>query len=131
MLWDSARNFVERSLLLYARGETEEMRERLLRSARLSNLDRHHLERMRVLVRRMAKRLATRYARTRRRRQRGQLDIRRTLRRNMGWGGIPFVTEWKQKRIEKARVMVLCDVSGSVAWVSQFLLMFIYALTEV
>jgi uncharacterized protein with von Willebrand factor type A (vWA) domain len=130
-LWDSARDFVERSLLLFARGETEQLRERLLKSARLANLDRTQLERMRVLVRRMAKRLATRYARTRRRRQRGQLDIRRTLRRNMGWGGIPFITAWKQKRIEKARVMVLCDVSGSVAWISQFLLMFLYALTEV
>lgn len=130
-LWDSARDFVERSLLLYARGETEQLRERLLKSARLANLDRHHLERMRVLVRRMAKRLATRYGRTRRRRLRGQLDIRRTLRRNMGWGGIPFLTEWKQKRIEKPRVMVLCDVSGSVAWVSQFLLMFLYELSEV
>jgi uncharacterized protein with von Willebrand factor type A (vWA) domain len=130
-LWDSARDFVERSLLLYARGETEQLRERLLKSARLANLDRHHLDRMRVLVRRMAKRLATRYARIRRRRQRGHLDIRRTLRRNMGWGGIPFFIAWKQKRIEKPRLMVLCDVSGSVEWVSQFLLMFLYALTEV
>jgi uncharacterized protein with von Willebrand factor type A (vWA) domain len=79
----------------------------------------------------MAKRIATRYAMQRRRCRRGQLDVRRTLRRNMGWGGIPFVTVWKQRRLEKPSVMVLCDVSGSVAWVAQFLLMFIYALTEV
>ena len=85
---------------------------------------------MRILVRQMAKRLATRYATVRRKRLRGQLDVRRTLRRNMSWGGIPFITVWKQKRIEKARVMVLCDVSGSVAWIAQFLLMFLYALTE-
>ena len=130
-LWDSAREFVERSLLLFARGDNEQLRERLLKSARLDRLDRSHHQRMRVLVRQMAKRIATRYAATRRRRLRGQLDVRRTLRRNMSWGGIPFITTWKQKRIEKARVMVLCDVSGSVAWVSQFLLMFLYALTEV
>jgi uncharacterized protein with von Willebrand factor type A (vWA) domain len=48
----------------------------------------------------------------------------------MGWGGVPFDVVWKQKHIEKPRLMVLCDVSGSVAWVSQFLLMFLYALTE-
>jgi uncharacterized protein with von Willebrand factor type A (vWA) domain len=130
-LRDAARDFVERGLLLYARGETEQLRERLLKSARLANLDRQHLERMRVLVRAMAKRLATRYARKRRRRHRGHLDVRHTLRRNMGWGGIPFITAWKQKHIEKPRLMVLCDVSGSVAWVSRFLLMFLYALTEV
>lgn len=130
-LWESARDFVERALLLFARGDNQQLRERLLKSARLDRLDRSHHERMRVLVRKMAKRIATRYAATRRQHQRGQLDVRRTLRRNMSWGGIPFITEWKQKRIEKARVMVLCDVSGSVAWVSHFLLMFLYALTEV
>ncbi len=126
----AVRDFVERNMLLYARGESEAFREALLKSARLSNVDRRDLERMRVLVRQMAKKLAARYAKTRRRRLRGQLDIRRTLRRNMGWGGIPFVTVWKQKRIEKPRVMVLCDVSGSVAAMSQFLLMFLYALNE-
>jgi uncharacterized protein len=130
-LWDAARDFAERSLMLFARGETEQLRERLLKSTRLANIDPGQHERMRALVRKMAKRLATRYAMKRRRRLRGQLDVGRTLRRNMGWGGIPFITTWKQKRIDKPRVMVLCDVSGSVAWVAQFLLMFIYALSEV
>ncbi|MCC7079176.1 MAG: VWA domain-containing protein [Burkholderiales bacterium] len=130
-LRDAARDHVERALLLYGRAETEQLRERMLKSARLANIDPSQHERIRVLVRKMAKRIATRYAIQRRKRQRGQLDVRRTLRRNMGWGGVPFVTAWKQRRIEKPRVMVLCDVSGSVAWVAQFLLMFIYALTEV
>jgi uncharacterized protein len=129
-LRDSVRDFVERNLVLYARGETEKFREDLLKSTRLSNLERRDLDRMRVLVRQMAKKLAARYAKTRRRRLRGQLDTRRTLRRNMGWGGIPFITVWKQKRIEKPRVMVLCDVSGSVAAMAQFLLMFMYAINE-
>lgn len=129
-LRDAVRDLVERNLLLYARGETEQFREEMLKSARLSNLERRDLERMRVLVKQMAKKLAARYAKTRHRRLRGQLDIRRTLRKNMGWGGIPFVTVWKQKRIEKPRLMVLCDVSGSVAPMAQFLLMFLYALNE-
>ena len=129
-LRDSVRDFVERNLLLFAKGDSEKFREELLKSARLSNLERRDLDRMRVLVRQMAKKLAARYAKTRRRRLRGQLDVRRTLRKNMGWGGIPFITVWKQKRIEKPRVMVLCDVSGSVAPMSQFLLMFLYALNE-
>jgi uncharacterized protein len=129
-LRDSVRDFVERNLLLFAQGETEKFREELLKSARLSNIERRDMDRMRVLVRQMAKKLAARYAKTRRRRLRGQLDTRRTLRRNMGWGGIPFITVWKQKRIEKPRVMVLCDVSGSVAAMAQFLLMFVYAINE-
>jgi len=129
-LRDAVRDFVERNLILFAKGETEKFREELLKSARLSNLERRDLDRMRVLVRQMAKRLAARYAKTRRKRLRGVLDTRRTLRRNMGWGGVPFITVWKQKRVEKPRVMVLCDVSGSVAAMAQFLLMFLYALNE-
>ncbi|HVY18410.1 MAG TPA: VWA domain-containing protein [Rhodopila sp.] len=129
-LRDAVRDFVERNLLLFARGETEKFREELLKSARLSNLERRDLDRMRVLVRQMAKKMAARYAKPRRRRLRGQLDTRRTIRRNMGWGGVPFITVWKQKRIEKPRVMVLCDVSGSVAAMAQFLLMFMYAVNE-
>jgi hypothetical protein len=117
-------------LVLFARGETEAFREELLKNTRLSNVERRDLERMKVLVRAMAKKLAARYAKTRRRRLRGQLDVRRTLRRNMGWGGVPFITVWKQKRIEKPRVMVLCDVSGSVAPMAQFLLMFLYSIHE-
>ncbi len=129
-LRDQVRDYVERNLLLFARGENEEFREELLKSTRLSNLDRRDYDRMRVLVRAIAKKLAARYAKPRRRRLRGQLDIRRTVRRNMGWGGIPMVTVWKERRIEKPRVIVLCDVSGSVAAMAQFLLMFLYALNE-
>ncbi|HET6307807.1 MAG TPA: VWA domain-containing protein [Rhodopila sp.] len=129
-LQDAIRDFVERNLLLFARGDTEKFREDLLRSVRFSNVERRDLERMRILVRQMAKALAARHARTRRRHLRGHLDARRTLRRNMGWGGVPFVTVWKQRRIEKPRLMVLCDVSGSVAAMAQFLLMFLYALNE-
>ena len=129
-LREQVRDLVDRNLLLFARGETEKFREELLKSARLTNLERRDLDRMRVLVRAIARKLATRYAKPRRRKLRGQLDVRRTLRRNMAWDSIPFVTVWKQKRIEKPRVMVLCDVSGSVAAMAQFLLMFLYALHE-
>ncbi|MBS0559090.1 MAG: VWA domain-containing protein [Proteobacteria bacterium] len=129
-LRDQVRDFVERHLALFARGTTEKFREDMLRNARLSNLEKRDYERMRALVRAMAKRLAARYARNRRKRNRGQLDVRRTIRRNMAWEGIPFVTVWRQRTIEKPRVMVLCDVSGSVAAMAQFLLMFLYALNE-
>jgi uncharacterized protein with von Willebrand factor type A (vWA) domain len=129
-LRDQVRDFVERHLALFARGATEKFREDMLRNARLSSIERRDYERMRGIVRAMAKRLAARYARNRRKRNRGQLDVRRTMRRNMSWEGVPFITVWRQRKIEKPRVMVLCDVSGSVAAMSQFLLMFLYALNE-
>ena len=130
MLRQTAGDYVERHLLMFGRGETEAFRESLLKNARLSNIAPRDIERMRVLVRAMAKVLAARHAKPRHRRRRGQLDVRRTLRRNMAWGGVPFLTAWKQKRIEKPQLMVLCDVSGSVAATAQFLLMFLYSVHE-
>jgi len=129
-LRNSVRDYVERQLLLFGRAQSEQFREELLKSSRISNLNAQDFIRMRQLVRQMAKKLAGRYAKMRKKRLRGQLDVRRTMRRNMAWGGIPFVTHWKQKRIEKPKVMVICDVSGSVAAMSGFLLMFLYALNE-
>jgi uncharacterized protein with von Willebrand factor type A (vWA) domain len=124
------RHLVERHLALATRGENEQWRDRFLINAKLTRLERKDHERLRVIVRALAKRLATRYGRSRRRLRQGQLDVRRTLRRNMPYDGVPFVTVWKARKIEKPRVLVLCDVSGSVAAAAQFLLLFLYSLSE-
>jgi uncharacterized protein with von Willebrand factor type A (vWA) domain len=130
-LGDQARSFMERQLALFGAEMAREIREDALRTVSLSQLDRRDMVRMRAMIREMAKRLATRYSRYRWRDRRGQLDLRRTLRRNMAYDSIPFHTVWKRKRIDKPRVMALCDVSGSVANVARFLLMFLYSLADV
>ncbi|MEA2754131.1 MAG: uncharacterized protein QOJ54_420, partial [Aliidongia sp.] len=129
-LGEQARELVDRNLVLFGRGESARLREEALRTIRLGALDRRDLPRMRIIVRAMAKRLRDRYARPRRRRNRGQLDARRTIRHNAGWGGVPFITHWKRRHIEKPRLLVLCDVSGSVAAAAEFLLLLLYALNE-
>ena len=130
-LLGQARAFVERQLDLFAAATARELRESALRQVRLSHIDRRDFVRMRVLVRDLAKKLATRYGRNRRRDRKGVLDIRRTMRRNMAFDGIPFRTVWKREKIDRPRVMAICDVSGSVSSVSRFLLMFLYCLTDV
>ncbi len=130
-LGTQARAFMERQLTLFAAAATRETREGALRAVRLSQLDRRDMDRMRALVREMAKQIATRYSRRRWQARRGHLDTRRTMRRNMSFDGIPFHTVWKRTRIDRPTVMALCDVSGSVASVSRFLLMFLYSLTDV
>ncbi len=131
LLGEQARAFMERQLTLFAAGAARETREHALRATRLSQLDRRDIERMRILIGRLARRLATRHSRRRYRARRGQLDVRRTIRRNMGTDGVPFLTVWKRHRIDRPKVMVLCDVSGSVAAVARFLLMFLYSLTDI
>jgi uncharacterized protein with von Willebrand factor type A (vWA) domain len=59
------------------------------------------------------------------------LDVRQTMRHNYGNDGILFELKWRRKKIERPKVVAICDVSGSVAQVSRFLLQFLYALHEI
>jgi uncharacterized protein with von Willebrand factor type A (vWA) domain len=86
---------------------------------------------MRALIRQIARRLRERYSKPRKRQRRGHLDVRRTLRRNAAWGGVPFLTAWKRKHRDRPRIIAICDVSGSVAQVSDFFLLLIHSLHEV
>jgi len=130
-LFEQARNLVERRLSLYGAETTRDLRESRLRRSRLGNLDRRDQEEMRRLVTRIAKRLAALHSRKPKRRNRGMLDLRRTMRRNYANDGIMFDLEWKRKKISKPKVMAICDVSGSVATVARFLLQFLYALHDI
>jgi uncharacterized protein with von Willebrand factor type A (vWA) domain len=79
----------------------------------------------------LARRLATRLAREQRSRHRGPLDFRRTVRASMASGGVPIVTHHRPRRPHRSELVVLCDVSGSVANFASFTLMLVFALREV
>jgi len=128
-LREQVRALVDRRLALAA-PEHDRWRDELLARTRIGQVDRRDHARLRVLVRELARRLATRYGRTTRTARRGTLDVRRTFRRNAATDGIPFRTAWKRRAIEKPRVLALCDVSGSVAPVAQFLLLFLFSLRD-
>jgi uncharacterized protein len=130
-LREAVREAVSQALLLYGREETENLRNEILRNAPLSRIEPRQVEQMRRLIRQIARRLRERYSKPRKRQRRGHLDVRRTMRRNAAWGGIPFLTAWKRKHRDRPRIVALCDVSGSVARVSDFFLLLIHSLHEV
>ncbi|SEM29981.1 VWA domain-containing protein [Bradyrhizobium sp. OK095] len=130
-LREAVRDTVAQGLALYAREETENLRNEILRNAPLARIERRHVAEMRALIRRIAQRLRERYSKPRKRQRRGHLDVRRTLRRNAAWGGIPFLTAWKRKHRDRPKIVAICDVSGSVAQVSDFFLLLIHSLHEV
>jgi uncharacterized protein with von Willebrand factor type A (vWA) domain len=130
-LRDTVRETVNQALLLYGREETENLRNEILRNAQLARLEPRQVEQMRALIRQIARRLRERYSKPRKRQRRGHLDVRRTLRRNAAWGGIPFLTAWKRKHRDRPKIVALCDVSGSVARVSDFFLLLVHSLHEV
>jgi uncharacterized protein with von Willebrand factor type A (vWA) domain len=77
----------------------------------------------------VARRLATRESRRYRSTQRGHaIDLRRTMRRNIKYGGTVIELAKKKRKIRKPKIVLICDVSRSMDTYSKFLLQFIYAL---
>jgi len=130
-LFEEASRFVDRQMMLYASETGRRMRETLLGQTKLTGVEPEDMRQMEALVKRMAKRLATRYARKRHRADKGKLDVRKTIRKSMGYGGIPFNIVWKSETIEKPKIVAIVDVSRSVAAAAQFMLLFLYSLNEV
>jgi uncharacterized protein with von Willebrand factor type A (vWA) domain len=127
----TVRETVSQALMLYGREEAESLRNEILRNAPLSRIEPRQVEQMRHLIRQIARRLRERYSKPRKRQRRGHLDVRRTIRRNAAWGGVPFLTAWKRRHRDRPKIVALCDVSGSVARVSDFFLLLIHSLHEV
>lgn len=79
-------------------------------------------------VRALAEKLKARLLRRQRSRRRGQLNPRRTLRRNLTAGGVPVVPQFRTRRPQRPDVVVLCDVSDSVRNASRLMLLFTWSL---
>ena len=84
---------------------------------------------MRLAIRPLARRLATRLG-NRRRRGTAGLDMRRTIRASMGTGGVPVKPVLRRKRPTKPDLVVLCDVSGSTAQFAPFTLTLLHAVHQ-
>ncbi len=87
------------------------------------------LEQVRLALQPLLRRLAnTIGGRRRRRRRGGRLDVRRTVRHSLQYGGVPIEIVQRRKHPRRPEVVVLCDVSGSVAEFAQFTFTIINAL---
>ncbi|WP_409429541.1 vWA domain-containing protein [Mycobacterium sp. SMC-11] len=88
------------------------------------------LRQMRRVVAPLARTLATRLAARRRRSRAGTIDLRKTLRKSMSTGGVPIDVVLRKPRPARPELVVLCDVSGSVAGFSHFTLLLVHALRQ-
>jgi len=61
---------------------------------------------------------------------RGQIDLRRTIRRNISRGGEPVQRLYRWKKLRPARLVVMLDVSGSMNLYSLFFARFAYSLQQ-
>ncbi|MCQ4206218.1 MULTISPECIES: vWA domain-containing protein [Streptomyces] len=88
------------------------------------------LAELRRTVHPLARKLATRLAARRRRASRGHIDLRRTLRGSLSTGGVPMRPVLRRRRPARPELVLLCDVSGSVAGFANFTMLLVQALHD-
>jgi uncharacterized protein with von Willebrand factor type A (vWA) domain len=76
----------------------------------------------------LTRKLAARLARKRRHGRKGPLDFRNTVRHSLSYGGVPADPKFRYPRPAKPELMVVADISGSVAAFARFTLMLVYAI---
>lgn len=91
---------------------------------------RNQLAELRRTIQPLSRKLATRLAARRRRVTRGQIDLRRTLRRSLSTGGVPLRPAYRHRRPGRPEIVLLCDLSGSVAGFANFTMLLVQALRD-
>jgi len=76
----------------------------------------------------LTRKLAAKLARKRKHGRKGPLDFRNTVRHSLSYGGVPAEPKFKFPRPAKPELMVVADISGSVAAFARFTLMLVYAI---
>jgi len=109
-------------------GKTLKSREDFLLNKFIYQLTPQEVKEMREIVNRFGQKLKSRISLRKKRVKRGGIDIKRTFRTNLQYGGVPFKLFYKTKKIDRPQLIVMVDVSRSVNQYSRFMLLLTYSL---
>ncbi len=126
----AVRQYVEQELDKQNHDYLERFRRESLAEKSFYNLSEEDIRKMREVVARLAQKLKNIISMRRRRERKGKFDLKSTMRKNMTHGGVPFELIFKQRKKERPKLVVMCDISSSVANVCRFMLQFLYSLQE-
>lgn len=90
---------------------------------------REELVALRKALQPLSRKLAVRLARKRRHGRKGALDFRSTVRHSLSTGGVPIEPKFRYPRPAKPEIMVIADISGSVASFARFTLHLVHAIS--
>jgi uncharacterized protein with von Willebrand factor type A (vWA) domain len=93
-----------------------------------ASLTPREVEAMREAIAQLVRRLRDRISQRQAARRRGWLDVKKTLRRAAGYEGVPLEVFHRRRPPRKAKIVTLCDVSGSVWSAARFMLNMLYSL---
>ena len=93
--------------------------------------DPRELEKAHAAAERFARAMRARLTRRERARSRGtRIDLRATIRRNVGVGGIPITLRFRQRKPKPLRLVVLLDASGSMQMYTSLFIRFIHGILD-
>ena len=113
-----------------AEAMAESLRETLPQDVDVMHANREEMERLERALRPLSRKLAVRLARRRRHRHRGPIDLRHTVRSSLSTGGVPIDLRFRPPRPAKPEIVVIADVSGSVASFARFTLHLVHAISS-
>ena len=143
-LRDLARHFEDRveaarSILIYEprpgdtgtkKVKTHEQHLKDLGEKAFSSFTRQEVEEMREAIDKLVRKLKNIVSRRFAVRDRGTLDVKKTLRASAKYDGVPLDIKYRRKTMRKSRIVTLCDVSGSVWAAARFMLNLLYSLQD-
>ncbi len=91
-------------------------------------LSSHQAAEMKRKISKIGHRLASRLSFRQKRAKRGNIDLRRTIRKSMNTGGVPVRPAYRNRFPSRPQLVVLCDLSGSVKVFSEFMLQLVYSI---
>jgi uncharacterized protein with von Willebrand factor type A (vWA) domain len=102
-----------------------------LRHKDFGNFSYEEVQACRELLRKLIWRISERRTRRRQSAPHGrQIDMRRTFRRNLRYGGQPIELSRREVQTQQRPLVVLCDISGSMDRYSRILLQFIHTISD-
>lgn len=91
-------------------------------------LTNNEIKEMKELIKRFGQKFKNRVSLRKKKIKHGGIDIKRTIRTSLQYGGIPFKILYKDRKIDRPQLVVLCDVSSSVNQYSRFMLLLTHTL---
>lgn len=128
-----------RSILMYEprpgdmstkKTKTDEQKFKGLGEKSFSSFTSEELEEMREAIDKLVRKLKNIVSRRFSVRNRGNLDVKKTLRASAKYNGVPLDIKYRRKTKRKSRIVTLCDVSGSVWAAARFMLNLLYSLQD-
>ncbi|MCP4752156.1 MAG: VWA domain-containing protein [Proteobacteria bacterium] len=103
-------------------------KKRTISSISFDKLTLNEQEKVKDEVEKIAQKLKDALSRQKKKARRGHIDIKNTIRSSMKFGGIPFNVKRKVPNRRKGKIIAICDISMSVAFAAQFMLLLLYRL---